>query len=793
MNLLLLQFNSYFNRKIKKYSSIEDYISHSSNFSYVNLEKTQNFNPNDGITTERTFNWAEKWNPDYLLVINDNNEIVSRWYVVYAVRLRAGQYKVSLKRDTIAEKLEIILKSPCFVEKGYVDDNNPLVFNKEHDFDCNQIKVGESKIHDESNCSWIVIYYDLTKQSDLVGTVSTINEEYYDTGKSDIEEWSIYANYGGSNFYKKISFKTLNIDADITGTTKENRNTYNQGNVNKTVPISIWNRFPSLNTEMEIDMGSESAFAYVDELIATNKATIESRLDSYMEESDSFEALMKYNGKIVKAGSNYYRVNIENYASNVLYDEFLSSGDLYDALAYCFKPGGTFKPKISGSLTKAFSVSGKYDKYVVNVEKITDGVETYSFNFASNSNRVQDEPYGIIAMPYKDYLGDNPQYGGATIPDDLSLKIASELAKAGMGSGKTIIDVQIMPFCPVHFPESVGGFFPETYFANNTNYYSLIKDSSNNSVSFAIHPTTCKFSKTFDISLQMIVGGTNVRESNAKLENQCSFMRLVSPNYNGQFEFNVAKNGGLDYINVDCTYKPFQPYIHINPVFNNLYGSNYRDARGLICGGDFSITSITDKFEEYRMMNKNYQQIFDRQIENMEVNYNISQKYAGIGAIEGYAGGLTTAIAGSLIMNPLMATAGVVGSVGSLANGITGSLQRKEQYNEQLGLAKDMHEYQLANIKALPNALGKVDSFNNNNKIFPILERYSCTNEEKEIFKNKLKYEGMTINALGKIEDYINLKEETFIKGRLIRLDDINENSTFSSDIYNEISKGVYL
>lgn len=50
MNILLLRgFNNYFNRIVKKYSTLEDYRTESS--SYLDLDNI-NFNPNDGIATE---------------------------------------------------------------------------------------------------------------------------------------------------------------------------------------------------------------------------------------------------------------------------------------------------------------------------------------------------------------------------------------------------------------------------------------------------------------------------------------------------------------------------------------------------------------------------------------------------------------------------------------------------------------------------------------------------------------------------------------------------------------------
>lgn len=51
----------------------------------------------------------------------------------------------------------------------------------------------------------------------------------------------------------------------------------------------------------------------------------------------------------------------------------------------------------------------------------------------------------------------------------------------------------------------------------------------------------------------------------------------MSPNFNGQFEFSLAKNKqDITSFNVDYTYKPYAPYIHVNPIFNpdGLYGKD---------------------------------------------------------------------------------------------------------------------------------------------------------------------------------------------------------------------------
>ena len=124
------------------------------------------------------------------------------------------------------------------------------------------------------------------------------------------------------------------------------------------------------------------------------------------------------------------------------------------------------------------------------------------------------------------------------------------------------------------------------------------------------------------------------RPEDVKIRDACNFERIVSPNYNGMFQFKQSRlNGGLHYINVDCTYKPYTPYIKLNPDFSFLYGKDWNDSTGLICGGDFSLPMMNDAFTNYALQNKNYQEIFARQIENLDVNQGIAkeqQQFQGI-------------------------------------------------------------------------------------------------------------------------------------------------------------------
>lgn len=266
--------------------------------------------------------------------------------------------------------------------------------------------------------------------------------------------------------------------------------------------------------------------------------------------------------------------------------------------------------------------------------------------------------------------------------------------------------------------------------------------------------------------------------TNPKIQNETEMWRLVSPNYNGQFEFSVAKNGGVTFFNVDCNYKPFSPYIHINPDFGLLYGQDFNDARGLICGGDYSLPQVSNAWANYETSNKNYQNIFNREVQNMEVNNNVSRVTDVTGAIAG-------TVSGSFLGGTL---GGVLTGLAGVADVVANEFLR----TEAMDYKRDMFGYQLGNIKAMPNSLTRTSAFTYNNKIFPILEYYSCTDEEVEALENKLLYNGMTVMRIGKIKDFIIPYSSTYIKGRLIRLDGTGEDFHYIKELSDEIYKGGY-
>ena len=287
-----------------------------------------------------------------------------------------------------------------------------------------------------------------------------------------------------------------------------------------------------------------------------------------------------------------------------------------------------------------------------------------------------------------------------------------------------------------------------------------------------------------------------IQVSNKKIQNQCEMYRLCSPNYNGQYEFNVAKNEGVDYFNVDITYLPVSSYLHVVPNLKGLYG-NYSDNSpvGLICKGEFSINSVKEQYIQFMQNNKNYENIFRAEINTNDKSHELKVEQQRIANWLGAAAtGLQT---GAFSQGAVGAGLGVGAGI---ATGIAGEVDinyGNKLYELNKKYKQDVHNYQLDNIKAMPNSLSKVTSYTKNNQLFVVLERYDATDKEKEaVAQNVIDY-SMNVGVIGKPIDYVyndwsynGNTSRGYFKAQLIKID---LNTYHESDaISTELARGVY-
>lgn len=801
MNLYLLKYNNYYNRIVKKENSLNNYLQYQVGDVLMNVI---NWNPRDYVNTEQLINNWTYETPDYLIAVTDNNQIDSRWFVIEAEYQRNGQYKLTLHRDLVVDYYDETIKAPCFIEKATLDYNDPFIFNKE-DMTFNQIKTSETLLKDFSGCPWLVGYIarknsegntitysgkvDVAISPDIFVNGPLSNFEYYDYINKSIS----YTN----NYDISIRFDVLRkeiIDGIYTETiVSRGKSTLNMPSEVTTFNSSVDESFGTIYFYYEDNIDENAA----KQAFINNKDTINNYFNAYYNlESDRtlINNLWNLNGKVISYIEDNKqvkkRIRVYNSSAQTFNNSPITSaaGGLYTTLQSVATQSNMLGQGTSQSFVATF------DKLGLTVELLNEDIDkSINYNIPITRCFTTDAPYDVFAIPYADGLtlknvkNASGSYQDVTVYSDNALSFASGLiTNETTGS---IYDVQILPYCPISGIFNNDGALDLANLQNTDNLviYTNLTTDSGDIISPIFFASRSSF--TLDILLNEPIVITN-----PKLQNECDMYRLCSPNYAGTFEFNAAKNGGVRSFNIDCTYLPYNPYIHVNPDFGNLYGQDFNDSRGLICNGDFSIANTSSAWATYQLNNKNYQASFNRQIQNMEVNNNVQRTMeiwsAATGALS--AAG-TGAAAGMLVGGPAGAAAGAIGGgILSAAGGIADVYYNDKLRNEALDYTKDQFGYQLGNIKAIPQSLSRTTAFTYNNKYFPILEYYTCTDEEKQALLDKIKYDGMTVMRIGKIRDFIK-QDKSYIKGKLIRTEDITDDYHLVKALADEIYKGVFI
>ena len=772
---ILSGYQNYFNRQIKEPKELvaaypQNLVSY---YDTGNVTQVINFNPADGVIAHHTVGRPE--NPydgsgDYFLWSEDGVNVTSRWFIIESTRTRQGQYNVTLKRDVIADNYNEVLNSDCFIQKATVNDESALIYNQES-ITTNQIKTAEYPLKDESKMAWIVGFVNREAPAKTFAINSTVVADY---------EMSDYR-------FKDYFLKDANSETIIQGSVYVTNTQYSASPTAFKFVLDQYAEQTYLGNST-----SKGDYKYTDQNgtlksyiqenglnLALNISTKHSLYDGISSDSN-YNSLLYEEGKIVRDGTDFYKIGTKVETHEKTY-RITEDKDGEYLLTYLTNFMKNFRGYKSG--TPYFEIYIKYTSLRLTKTPIVEGEYTIDYPGKTEHLINKDGPFDIFCIPFADDMKIRVGSSEVQANKQFAMSIASELGRNLAGD---CYDIQLLPFCPMTGYTVTDNIFD----INSSDAKRRTAIKRGDQIVYWMFWSTSN-SGTFNIHLPILAG-------NKKLANQCDMYRLVSPNYSGQFEFNLAKNGGyVEYFNVDYTYLPISSYIHVNPDFKGLYGSDFNDARGLICQGDFSIMYLSDPWKNYQRQNKNFEQIFSREISNMDVNRKyqrmgetISAWTGALGA-GGSIGGLIGGVAGGI-------TGGVAG-VASLAAGYADRAISDKLYQESVSFKKDMHEMQLENIKALPNSIAKTTAYNENNKIFPILEYYTCTDEEKDLVAKAIVNMGMTVNAVGKPIDYVynnwsynGIFSKGFFKATLIRLEDLPEDYHMLQAIAEELSLGIY-
>lgn len=853
--IVLCNYKNYFDRCFNQQTPLgatysDDIISDQYGDDLVDLFSDKiNFNIGDGLNSsividDETF-FAGAENANYALIFATNTgvpkqlnslgfyRLVASYFVIKSTKEQYNRFRLDLRRDVLADFRNQIVNLPAFVERGMLMPSNPLFFQEEG-LKFNQIKKQEILLKDDSRSGWIVGYIARNDEGQQY-SVNASTDSLVDYGgipslgslkakfQRAISTGTMYGGWQSNKVTIRFDFKTggfagtvpFYIDYPQFFKSQGNRlwELRSQGALVNRIIFNNDGFFMNYPADRQ-SVASGFNYYFSDAKWGTIKSAAAGLIDAdgdflrdiELEELDGLH--YKYNGAI-------YKVKVERVGDLIEDDSFITINNNntfqteLDSIAANFA-AGFFVGDNPTTVVNQFATGQlmiHYYEYKISVSEVFG--QEVNATIPTTRNKLVDAPYDMFCLPY----GEVSVKGlGTTFITrrETSLAVATALAEQ---LGTRLYDLQLLPYCPIqsmisadHTNLDANGEIDFTSIAatGEGSQFELIKTtaSPNTTVGFILFPQK----SVFDFKIQNLwrFGPNDTDLQSLTWIEQKTFLettvtRIVSPNYSSMFEFNVGKNGWtIEYYKVSCTYKPFNPFVMVSIDFKGLYGNEFNDSRGLILSGDFSLSVANSAWVNYEIANKNYQIMFDRQIQHMDEMYNINRDtymFRGLMNVgkSGIAGLMSAALGGGW--------GGIAsGAVGVLGSGLQtnfGLAQNQFTYAEERSYAFDTYQYNLGNIQALPHSLTKVTSLNNINKIFPFLEIYEASDTEKVACENYFKEKSYKVGAFGTLADYMYadmdlVEEKCYLQANIVRFDGLAINDFLASQIYAELSKGVY-
>lgn len=819
--IYLMKYHNYYSRKVDYATTVAQLITLGA--STIKVINDYNFKLNNGLTTSIIINDVDAIQDCDYVVVNDNggttrSKILSRWYVMSITKTREGQHQLNLQRDVIPDFWGQIYDKDMMISRCLLPENNKYILNKEN-LSFNQIKKNEILLKDKSKCGWLVGYLpakcasetqEITAYTDNNSaltdfTFGTINDFTYKTIAHPFNNNVQFIKRGDNIII--IDFRLQ--DRDNSNIENYYRFIYSEDG-RKTIKddtraatggvsiIKIINDLPRFTNLYQISFSDTTAVYkitkkgnYDFESIASDIAyNLFINLRTY-KDTDITTTVIDYdynydlyNGRTAKVAGTNYKISLEK------------TGFGTDPAGITnLNINSTFKANVLDCLNRDQILD--YATRLVDFSTVTPsvGYNVIYYIFSKNYTEIKitlpsdaerqhcydSGGFDIFCLPYSDLIDFDQSM---TSNKFINLSIANAIMSHF--SGQTI-DLQLLPYCPFINQVSQGSI-------DTSNLAKTEIKAGANTVGYVFWLSTA----SFEVNLPY---GLSVDESK-KVINETKMWRLCSPNYASQFEFNIAKlDDQAGPFTADVTLKPYSPYIRVSPNFSGLYGKDFNDKRGLILSGDFSLPLTSSAWENYELNNKNYQNSFNREIESLELSnkYNLISDI--VGATVGAAGtGGTGMMLGSSIKPGAGLTGGLIGAGAGVVTGVTDVLINQQLRNENLDKQKDLFNYQIDNIKAMPSTITKGTPLDINFKLWPLVEEYSASDEEIAELKNFIKYRSMTANIVDTLQNVYNydLRQEFidydyyYIEASPINLDGIGSYE-ITNYLATELNNGFYL
>ena len=831
---LLKNFDNYANRRLIIRATINDYITDEDIF--IGTFEKRNFVFGDGIQTTHIINYVGALpTPSYIIVENETDHSFTRWFVTNCNENRGCQYTLTLKRDSVADYFENIKSSNLLIKKGWVGNDNVLVFNSEPQ-NYNKIKTNELLIKDKTQSGYVIgfissnvsgsssdkiytnykdsVYVDFD-YSDLDsdtqdyfvlpnGTPVSTTTAVVDDNKGNI---CLSYNYGLQNIVTSGLFETYTIydgtgyvrangtKNKLSGTTdnRSNRNGYyyTTSQANSTLNPSS-NCYATLDYENGVVPSNfldvcSNGFSYYIASRITNK-DISSWYSLLGLSNTKKESLKYYDGKICNIGGTYYQCHfVPTNKRTINVSGLLWSAYTINQMRDIMPPSNIVNTFAQNGYGDSMNYATEHDRDALTINDMH--VQAYVGDYyiqlsvyektaytyltpTANRQHLSDAPYDMFVIPYTNGFTYEVNATEYVANQQMALNLAQQICLS-LGSSE-VYDIQIVPFCP----------FQTTAVQDDLDFSlensQAIYDTNDVVIGyyFWAYNSSLNFSIKEERELLTLQNSSYTYKEISQLRDYI----LCSPNKDSTYGFNPCMNNGIFKWNISFDYRPFSSYVKIQPQWNWLYGEEYynskTDTRGLVFNGAYSITQLSNAWANYVASNKNYQQIFDTNLTTQITKFDKQQKaqWDTVG-MRNYS------------LFPVSSVLKIIGESKQMD-------YDREIFNIDTTAQRQIFNYQLDNIQSQPYAISKLTSLNSDFRVFPYIEVYDASPKELDLFRDMIKFNGMTIMTIGYIGEYLKPNDETFIQASIIRFSDfigVENSYRLVSDINQELTLGIYV
>lgn len=713
--------------------------------------------------------------PTYILDLDNTR----RYFVSGITQLRSGKYQISLLRDMISEQPELWKNEEAYVNAGLATDFNKY---KKWDLPYTNTKTKEQRLDINGKSSFFVFYVNtqnitggaITEQ-DLNISSATIpgitGFDYQVDNLNEIPGYSDFVNNGSARYWS-MSLCQLRTRLDtgngIFGLPQYRRFawTYDSNNSSN----GGFNIGPAVNVdENNLYMGEVISWRLTDN---ENNARTNMRqavinfLTQYQRSLGAEISLSQIQGL-----APYVNKIIHNTTNNKVYTIRLSTSPQY----FSTDLGGAALTPLIGALRNitypqnkepslsqsgvpfTFLSSGTAYNYTLEELGTATG---FDFNFKANTRKLPKSAVRCVNIVSDGSITDN----------DIaqSLMLAQTNGINSTGDTGRILDIQYLPFS--------------------------VATTTNSDIKINTTPLIAEFLDNDD--LQYITTLSNLTNINKETDS----IKIVSPSRSSQFLFRPYNNDGRMEFRTKITLKPYTTVMYIRPSTQGLLINDWDDKDCLIIHEDFSLTNVSSEWTNYIYNNRNYQNVFNRELQGREFErgwerqIEDAQRKADNWTARNISAQKAQTYTGNLPI--ISSVSGAIGTAWQDSNYMEMAKLDREYnealYQEGINISKDMFNYQLDNIKSQPAIPSKITTIDAKLMDGVYLEFYGTNHTELDAINNFYRYNGNRIDAYGTFSAYWGW----FVRGKIILSQfytqpEINElNRRLNMGIFTEVQYG---